>query len=81
MSNDGREITFPEPFKAFVVSAQAPDVVRMLTGPAKRTVETEISAVHGFGILDSPLFEQQCTEGMAHRLHPSPGFIVGKTVI
>ena len=71
----------PEPAEALVEAVQAPDVVGVLAGAAKRAVEAEVGAVDRFRLLDLALLEQQRAERVARRLHPAPRLVVGQGVV
>src|SRR5262249_22193700 len=79
--DQGRLDPLTAPCQAFMQSVQAPEVVRMLTGPAELAIEAEIGPVNRFGLGDPSLLEQQRTEGVPRRLHPAPGLIVWQRVV
>ena len=62
-------------------TVQAPQVAGVLAGPAQGLVETEIGPIDRLGLLILILLHQQRTEGMAGRLHPAPGLVIGQGVV
>jgi hypothetical protein len=46
-----------------------------------RAAEAEVLTIDLLGFRGAPLFQQQGTERVAHRLHPAPGLVVGQVVL
>src|SRR5437764_11009309 len=69
------------PVQALVVAVQAPDVVGVLAGTPQGAVQPQVGPVDRLGVLQPVLLEQQCPEGVAGRLHPSPRLVVEQVVV
>ena len=54
-----REIGLAQAYQTLVIAMEAPDILRMLEGPRKRVIESEICAVDRFGFLYVSLFKEQ----------------------
>ena len=74
-------VVFVQLVEAFDIPLQAPDILGMLRSPAQGGVEAQIIAVNLFGFSDPALLQEQCSQGMAGGLHPTPGFVVGKMIV
>ena len=71
----------PSEHETLVKSVQRPHIVRVVGSPAQNTIEPEISTKHGFSFVDVTLLQQERSEGMPGRLHPSPRFVIWQIVI
>src|SRR4051794_13101537 len=65
------------PLKAVQQPAQRPQIVGMDLSARQRAPETEILPIDTLGLCRSPLLQEQRTECMADRLHPTPRLVVG----
>ena len=62
-------------------AVQRPDVLGMPARADHARVEAQIRPVHRLRLRRLALLEQQRAEGMAGRLHPPPGLVVGQVVL
>lgn len=62
-------------------AVQRPHVARVLERSREGVVQAEVGAVDGLRLGDAPLFEQEGAVGVAGRLHPAPGLVVGEVVV
>ncbi len=67
--------------EAFVETVEAPYVSRMLVRARQGGIKSEISAIDLLRLIGEPRIHQQCAEGMARGLHPSPRLIVKEVVV
>src|SRR5207245_3297399 len=75
-------LAYPPARKQTLVQAiEAPRFLGVLARAAQGAVAAEIGAIDALRLLDAPLLQQQRAERMTRRLHPAPGFVIGKVVV
>lgn len=82
---DGARLVRPaQSNKALMVSVQRPHVAGMLQRARQPlgavVVDAKISRVHGQRLSGAAALEEERALGVAHRLHPAPGLVVGQGV-